>query len=169
MSLLRTSSIGTPQDAYERERLSNLRPDGWRNPRPTAPYHLVVIGAGPGGVAAAEVASALGAKVALIERNIIGGDRLNYGCVPSKTLIRTANLYAEMRDAERYGARVPGDIKVDFAAAMARVRRIRAHLSAEDSAKRLTRQGIDVFFGDARFSASVRCWSKTRYCTSKRR
>ena len=154
MSLLRTLSMSTPQDAYERERMANLRPEGWRNPRPSAPYHLVVIGAGPGGVAAAEVASALGARVALIERNIIGGDRLNYGCIPSKTLIRTANLYADMRDAERFGAQVPGDIKVDFAAAMARVRRIRAHLSAEDSAKRLTRQGVDVFFGDAHFSAS---------------
>ncbi len=154
MSLLGISSIATPQDAYERERIANLHPESWRNPHPTAPYHLVVIGAGPGGIAAAEIASALGAKVALIERYMIGGDCLNFGCIPSKTLIRTANLYADMRDAERYGAQVPGDIRVDFPTVMARVRRIRAHLSGEDSARRLTRKGIDVFFGEARFSAA---------------
>lgn len=147
-----SASPGTPQDAYERERRANLHPDPWINPKPIGPYHLVVIGAGPGGVAAAEVASALGAKVALVERRLIGGDRLNFGCIPSKTLIRSANLYADMRDAQLYGAQVPSDITVDFAAVMERVRRIRSHLSKEDSVLRLTRKGVDVFFGDAQFS-----------------
>lgn len=148
----RDPSISTPQDAYERERMANVRPHTWSNPAPSTPYHLAVIGAGPAGLAAAKVARALGARVALIERDMLGGDSLNGGCIPSKTIIRTSQLYAEMRDARRYGAQVPCDITVDFPAVMERVRRIRTHLSGEDSAHRLANDGIDLFFGDARFS-----------------
>jgi pyruvate/2-oxoglutarate dehydrogenase complex dihydrolipoamide dehydrogenase (E3) component len=72
--------------------------------------------------------------------------------VPSKSLIRTARLYAEMRDAGRYGACVPDGIRVDFAAAMERVRRIRAQLGGNDSVQRLAAAGVDVFFGEARFA-----------------
>lgn len=152
MSRPLSPSISTPQDAYERERMANVRPQTWSNPHPSAPYHLVVVGAGPAGLAAAEVARALGARVALIERDMIGGDCLNDGCIPSKTMIRTAQLYAEMRDARHYGAQVPCDITVDFPAVMERVRRIRTHLSGDDSAHRLAKEGIDLFFGDARFA-----------------
>ena len=113
-------------DAHERERLKNVHPSGWRNPRPADRYRLVIIGAGPAGLVAAHAASALGAKVALVERELIGGDCLNIGCVPSKTLVRTSRLYAEMRNADRYGATAAVDIDVDFAAAMQRMRRIRA-------------------------------------------
>ncbi|WP_305804830.1 mercuric reductase [Stenotrophomonas sp. YIM B06876] len=142
-----------PQDAFERERVANLRPPHWRNPEPSACYQLVVIGAGAAGLAAASIARALGAKVALVEHGMIGGDCLNSGCIPSKSLIRTAQLYAEMRNAGQYGARVPSDITVDFAAVMQRVRRIRSHLSKNDSALRLAGEGIDLFFGSARFCA----------------
>ncbi|GGA02604.1 mercuric reductase [Dyella caseinilytica] len=145
-------SFITPEDAYERERIANVRPHTWNNPPPTTPYQLVIIGAGPAGVAAAEVANALGARVALIERDMIGGDCLTNGCIPSKTMIRTAQLYAEMRDARRYGAEMPSDITVDFPAVMERVRRIRTHLSGGVSAQRLAQEGIDLFFGDARFT-----------------
>ena len=145
-------SFITPQDAYERARIANVHPHDWSNPSPASPYQLAIIGAGPGGLAAAEVANALGARVALIERDMIGGGCLNVGCVPSKTIIRTAQLYADMRDAQRYGAEVPCDITVDFSAVMARVRRIRTHLSGGDSARRLADKGIDLFFGDARFT-----------------
>jgi pyruvate/2-oxoglutarate dehydrogenase complex dihydrolipoamide dehydrogenase (E3) component len=154
MTQQRNASINTPDDAYERERIANVHPHTWNNPRPGAPYHLVIVGAGPAGLAAAEVAKALGARVALIEREMIGGDCLNNGCIPSKTIIRTAQLYAVMRDARHYGARVPSDITVDFPAVMERVRRIRTHLSGGDSAHRLARDGIDLFFGDARFSGA---------------
>jgi pyruvate/2-oxoglutarate dehydrogenase complex dihydrolipoamide dehydrogenase (E3) component len=150
----RCSSTTTPQDSYERERMANVRPHTWRNPQPVSRYPLVIVGGGPGGLAAAEMAAALGAKVALIERDLIGGGCLNDGCVPSKSIIRTAQLYAEMRDANRYGAQVPSDIRVDFPMVMERVRRIRAHLSRGDSARRLTDEGIDVFFGDACFTGS---------------
>ncbi|MEO5883775.1 MAG: FAD-dependent oxidoreductase, partial [Caldimonas sp.] len=117
-------SSALSQAQYERERLENLHPSSWRNPQPADCYNLVVIGAGPAGLVAARGAVGLGAKVALIERNLLGGDCLNVGCVPSKSLIRTSRLYAEMRQAEQYGARIPADIRVDFPAVMARMRRI---------------------------------------------
>jgi pyruvate/2-oxoglutarate dehydrogenase complex dihydrolipoamide dehydrogenase (E3) component len=114
----------------------------------------VVIGAGPAGLVAAHAAAALGAKVALVERELLGGDCLNIGCVPSKTIIRTSRVYAEMRNAERYGAQIPADIRVDFAAVMQRMRRIRARISRADSIDRLSAAGVDVFFGEARFTAT---------------
>ncbi len=148
------SSLTTPQDAYERERLANVHPVAWSNPKPADCYQLVIVGAGPAGLAAAETAAALGAKVALIERRLIGGACLNTGCVPSKAIIRTSRLYAEMRDAQRYGAQIPDAIRVDFAAVMGRVRRIRTHLSSGDSVRRLAAAGVDVFFGKARFAGT---------------
>ena len=143
-----------PQDAHERERLKNLHPSEWRNPQPADRYNLVVIGAGPAGLVAAHAAAALGATVALIERELLGGDCLNIGCVPSKTIVRTSRLYAEMRNAEHYGAQIPADIRVDFAAVMQRMRRVRARISRVDSIDRLSAAGVDVFFGEARFTAT---------------
>lgn len=144
----------TPQDAHERERLDNVHPARWRNPQAADRYNLVVIGAGTAGLVAAHGSAALGAKVALIERHLLGGDCLNVGCVPSKTIIRTASLYAEMRNAERYGAQIPADIRVDFSAVMQRMRGIRARISGADSVHRLIAAGVDVFFGDARFTGT---------------
>ena len=129
----------------------NGRPPDWCNPRPREPYHLLVIGAGPAGLVAARAAAALGARVALIEKHLLGGVSLNYGCVPSQALIRTSRLYAEMRNAEAYGARSPQDIEVDFQRAMARMRRIRARAGRVDSASRVAAEGIDLFFGTATF------------------
>jgi pyruvate/2-oxoglutarate dehydrogenase complex dihydrolipoamide dehydrogenase (E3) component len=139
-------------DRFGRELVDNVHPASWRNPKFSGHYNLLVIGAGPGGVTAAREAVALGAKVALIERDLIGGDRLNIGCVPSKALIRTARLYAEMRDAEDYGGQVPGAIGMAFSTVMERMRRIQARLSRADSARRLSEAGVDVYFGQARFA-----------------
>ena len=141
-----------PDDRFHRALLHNVHPLAWRNPKSTGKYNLVVIGAGPGGITAAREAAALGAKVALIERNFIGGDRLNVGCVPSKAIIRTARLYAEMRNADNVGAQVPGSIGIGFATVMERMRRIQARLSRADSAQRLSETGVDVYFGEARFA-----------------
>ena len=140
--------------AYERQRSENVHPSGWCNPKPADLYHLVVIGGGPAGLVAAHGAAALGARVALVERESLGGDCLNIGCVPSKSLIRTARLYAEMRTAGHYGAQRPGEIRVDFPAVMERMRRIRARISRVDSARRLRAAGVDVFFGEARFTGT---------------
>lgn len=138
-------------EPFERQRLANVHPPGWRNPEPATRYKLVVIGAGPAGLVAAKGAAALGARVALVERTLVGGDCLNVGCVPSKALIRTARLYAEMRNAAHYGARAPSDVQVDFTAAMVRMRQLRARISRSDSIAGLTAAGIDVFLGQARF------------------
>jgi pyruvate/2-oxoglutarate dehydrogenase complex dihydrolipoamide dehydrogenase (E3) component len=147
-------SANVPPDAYERERVANTRPSAWRNPQSSGVYQVAIVGAGPAGLAAAELAASLGVKVALIERDSIGGVDLNIGSVPSKTLIRTSRLYADMRDAQHFGATVPDEVRVDFAAAMERVRRIRARLSRDDSAWRLAAAGVDVYFGEARFISS---------------
>jgi pyruvate/2-oxoglutarate dehydrogenase complex dihydrolipoamide dehydrogenase (E3) component len=144
----------SPQDAFERQRLENVHPSGWRNPMPAASYNLVVVGAGTAGLVAAHAAAALGAKVAVIERALLGGDCLNAGCVPSKAILRTSRLYAEMRNARQYGAQVPEEIRVDFPAVMQRMRGIRARISRADSVRRLSAAGVDVFFGEARFAGS---------------
>jgi len=151
---MQQSQERNPADVYERERLENVHPSGWRNPKPADRYNLVVVGAGTAGLVAAHGAAALGAKVALIERDLLGGDCLNVGCVPSKAIIRTSRLYAEMRGAGRYGAQTPVEVRVDFSATMQRMRRIRARISRVDSVRRLSAAGVDVFFGAARFLRS---------------
>jgi pyruvate/2-oxoglutarate dehydrogenase complex dihydrolipoamide dehydrogenase (E3) component len=98
-------------------------------------------------------AAALGARVALIERHRLGGDCLNWGCVPSKALIRAARAAAELRDAHQIGVCVPAGARVDFAAIMQRMRRLRADLSPHDSADRFRQLGVDVYFGEARFTS----------------
>jgi pyruvate/2-oxoglutarate dehydrogenase complex dihydrolipoamide dehydrogenase (E3) component len=131
-----------------------VHPCDWRNPQPAKRYNLVIVGAGTAGLVAAHAAAALGAKVAVIERALLGGDCLNVGCVPSKAIIRTSRLYAEMRNAEQYGAQVPAEIRVDFPAVMQRMRGIRARISLADSVRRLSADGVDVFFGEARFTGT---------------
>jgi len=141
----------SPDDA---ERLVNVSPADWRSPKPRSVYHLLVLGAGPAGLAAARAAAALGAHVALIERHQIGGDCLNDGCIPSKSLIRTGRLLADMRDAAHFGAVPPAEMVFDFRAAMLRMRRITARISRTDSAMNLAREGIHLFFGTARFTGA---------------
>src|SRR4030095_7547760 len=103
----------------------DARPSAWRTPEPADPYDLVVVGAGPAGLGAVTAARTLGARVALVARNRFGATCLNTGCVPSKAIIRTSRLSAEMRDAERYGALRPAGSPVDFSAVMRRMRSIR--------------------------------------------
>jgi pyruvate/2-oxoglutarate dehydrogenase complex dihydrolipoamide dehydrogenase (E3) component len=133
--------------------LENVRPSSWRNPQPVDNYSLAIVGGGPAGLLTANLAATLGAKVALIERNLLGGQCFNVGCVPSKAIIRTSRLYAEMRAAENFGAQVPSGININFQAAMERMRRVRTHISRRRcSAQRLTSMGVDVYFGEARFA-----------------
>jgi pyruvate/2-oxoglutarate dehydrogenase complex dihydrolipoamide dehydrogenase (E3) component len=140
-----------PRDGHNLALLENVRPTAWRNPAPAPRYNLVVIGAGTAGLICAAGAAALGAKVALVERHLLGGDCLNVGCVPSKALLRSARAFAEVRDAGSFGVRVPAGAAVDFPAVMERMRRLRASISPNDSAQRYRSLGVDVFFGQARF------------------
>jgi len=142
-----------PADEHNRRLAANVHPDGWVNPPPAPRYNMVVVGAGTAGLVIAAGAAGLGAKVAIVERDLMGGDCLNFGCVPSKALIRAARAAAEIRDADRFGLHVPDGVQVDFAAVMDRMRRLRADLSLNDSAARFRGLGVDVFLGDARFTA----------------
>ena len=140
-----------PDDAHDRALLTNVHPQAWTNPTPSGRYNLVVLGAGTAGLVCAAGAAGLGAKVALIERELMGGDCLNAGCVPSKALLRAARAAASIRDAAEFGIR--GDPPtIDFAAVMDRLRRTRAGLSPTDSAERFKGLGVDVYFGQGRFT-----------------
>lgn len=141
----------SPADEFNRELVRNVHPVDWVNPKPSGRYNLVVIGAGTAGLVTAAGAAGLGAKVALIERHLMGGDCLNVGCVPSKGVISAARVAAGVRNAREFGVEVPDDVNSDFAAAMQRMRRLRAHISPNDSAQRFRDLGIDVFFGQATF------------------
>ena len=123
------------------------------NPTPKTVYNLVVIGAGAGGLVTSAGAAGLGARVALVESHLLGGDCLNVGCVPSKALIRCARAAAAVRAAGQFGVQVDGPVSVDFGAVMERMRRLRAEIAPNDSAERFSRElGIDVFIGRARFT-----------------
>lgn len=149
-----TSTVAA--DAASAALIENLRPPGWRNPEPKGPYDLLILGAGPAGLLAARGAATLGKKVALIERKLLGGNRLNFGCVPSKALIRMARLYARMRDAQDAGVPRPAGIRVDFAQAMQRIRQLQERLSRAESVQRLRDHGVDVYFGAARFAGPAK-------------
>ena len=142
-----------PRDEHNRKLESQVRPPDWRNPIPQRPYHLVVIGAGTAGLVTAAGAAGLGARVALVERELMGGDCLNVGCVPSKGIISASRLAASVRSADAFGVRV-ADLEVDFSAVMRRMRRLRAEISPADSAQRFRELGVDVYFGNASFADS---------------
>ena len=140
-------------DAYDQILINNVHPADWRNPDPAPRYNLVVIGAGTAGLVTAAGAAGLGAKVALIEKALTGGDCLNVGCVPSKALIRAARAFANVREAHRYGVEVPHGTTVNFPAVMERMRRLRAEMSSNDSVHRFRNLGVDVFLGEGRFAS----------------
>ena len=141
-----------PKDEYDGQLVANVHPPDWVSPEPPARYHLVVIGAGTAGLVTAAGAAGLGARVALVERELLGGDCLNVGCVPSKALIRAARAAAQVRDAAQFGVHVPPGVRVDFAGVMERMRRLRAGISAHDSAARFRGLGVDVYLGQGAFT-----------------
>jgi pyruvate/2-oxoglutarate dehydrogenase complex dihydrolipoamide dehydrogenase (E3) component len=138
-------------DPYDRQVIENCHPPRWVNPTPAKKYNLVVIGAGTAGLVCAAGAAGLGAKVALIERNLMGGDCLNVGCVPSKAVIRAARAAREARSGCQFGVTFAGAPEIDFSAAMERMRKLRADISSHDSVERFTKLGVDVFIGDGKF------------------
>ena len=141
-----------PDDEHNQALIANVHPPAWRNPEPAGRYNLVVVGAGTAGLVTAAVAAGVGARVALVERHLMGGDCLNVGCVPSKGLVRASRAWAEVADGGEFGLAFPGAVARDFGAVMTRMRKLRARLSRVDSAERFTGLGVDVFVGNGRFS-----------------
>ena len=117
--------------------------------------NLVVIGAGSGGLVCALIAAAVKAKVTLIERNRMGGDCLNTGCVPSKSLLRSAKMLNYIARAEEYGFK-RATAEFDFADVMERVQRIIATIEPKDSVERYTGLGVDCIRGDAEIVSPYR-------------
>jgi pyruvate/2-oxoglutarate dehydrogenase complex dihydrolipoamide dehydrogenase (E3) component/uncharacterized membrane protein YdjX (TVP38/TMEM64 family) len=141
-----------PDDAHNQNLLSHVHPAGRVNPQPSGRYNLVVIGGGTAGLVSAAGGAGLGAKVALVERHLLGGDCLNVGCVPSKGLISAARLAASTREAGAFGVHA-SDVRVDFPAVMERMRRLRAQIAPNDGVARLTNLGVDVYLGQGRFTS----------------
>ena len=121
---------------------------GWKRPR-RFDRNLIVTGAGAAGLVSAYIAAATKAKVTLIEGHRMGGDCLNYGCVPSKALIRSARLAHQMRHADRFGLKAEAP-QVDFKAVLERVHAVIARIEPADSVERYTGLGVDVVQGHAR-------------------
>lgn len=133
--------------------LSHVHPPDWINPPPQNSYDLVVLGAGTAGlvVAAGAAGLGIGLKIALVEKHWLGGDCLNFGCVPSKALIRAARVLGEMQRSPSLGITFATEPDINFAAVMERMQKVRAEMSHQDSASRFQNLGVDVFFGSAHF------------------
>jgi pyruvate/2-oxoglutarate dehydrogenase complex dihydrolipoamide dehydrogenase (E3) component len=144
--------ILSPDNPYDRQVIANCHPPHYVNPIPTDKYNLIAIGAGAAGLVSSGGAGGLGAKSALIERALTGGDCLNTGCVPSKAVIRAARVVYDLRRAKEFGVHLTSEPRIDFAGAMERMRRLRARISFVDAVERLGRMyHIDVYLGDAKF------------------
>jgi pyruvate/2-oxoglutarate dehydrogenase complex dihydrolipoamide dehydrogenase (E3) component len=132
--------------------IDHVHPPDWTNPDPADRYHLVIIGGGPAGLAAATEAVAAGGRVALVEKNLLAGNRLRCG-IPSKGVIRAGRAIRDARNAAEFGVINGERLTVDFATALERMHQVRTRISTNDSARHLRDDlGVDVYFGAARFS-----------------
>jgi pyruvate/2-oxoglutarate dehydrogenase complex dihydrolipoamide dehydrogenase (E3) component/uncharacterized membrane protein YdjX (TVP38/TMEM64 family) len=125
----------------------------WADKKPRSfDRNLVVIGAGAAGLVTSYIAAAVKAKVTLVEAHKMGGDCLNYGCVPSKALIKTATLMKQIRHSQDYGI-AQADAKIDFAQVMQRIAGVVAAIEPHDSVERYTKLGVDVAIGRAKITS----------------
>ena len=144
------------QAEFDPSLIAQVHPDNWTNPTPASKYNLVIVGGGTAGLVTSAIAAGLGARVALIEKRFLGGDCLNFGCVPSKALIKSADMCFKVSESSRFGASIEHPIGINFKTVMDRVRNVRTQISKNDSAERFTRLGVDVFFGEASFTGPDR-------------
>jgi pyruvate/2-oxoglutarate dehydrogenase complex dihydrolipoamide dehydrogenase (E3) component len=131
--------------------MARVRPEDRVNPPPKDLYDLVVLGAGPAGLAAAESAAAAGLTVALVERDRLGGNSLNVGSIPSKAIIRSGRAALMTQKSPESTAPGTGGESADFDHAMTRMREIRMRVAEYHSIDRLDAKHIDVYFSEARF------------------
>lgn len=142
-----------PLDDHNAKLLDNVCPRDWQNPlRPSDfVYDLVAVGAGAAGLVSAKQSARRGAKSALIERHLAGGDCLNIGCVPSKALLRCSRAIAEQKRLD-LGFDPSGSAPaVNFGSIMQRMRRLRAQIAPVDSFEATVKAGADMYFGSAVF------------------
>lgn len=139
-------------DSADQELKSQVAPEDWVNPQAQSLYDLVVVGGGTAGLITAAIAAGLGAKVAMLERELLGGDCLNYGCVPSKGLLSVSKRLGMMRRAADYGIETGADTAASFSAIMQRMRSLRAGIGHHDGASRFRDLGVDVFLGEGHFT-----------------
>ena len=118
----------------------------------TLPTKITVIGAGSAGLVSAYIAAAVKAKVTLVEKHRMGGDCLNTGCVPSKALIKSARLLAQIRRAEEFGIR-SARAEFDFADVMERVQRVIEAVEPHDSVERYRALGVECIEGEAKITS----------------
>jgi len=142
-----------PMDEYNQKLVSYVHPPDWINTQPKDYYDLVVIGGGTAGLVTAAGAAGLdiGLKVALVEKHLMGGDCLNFGCIPSKCIIRSSRVVGEVWKAKTLGINISQEIEVDVSSVMQRMRKVRSQISHHDSLQRFQKLGIDIFLGEARF------------------
>lgn len=149
--------VVTPLDEHNAALLNKVHPLKPKDPVAAPLYNLVVLGAGAGGLVSAAQAAKRGAKVALVEMHLLGGDCLNIGCVPSKALLSCAKVAHQTtkKYAAKYGVDAKQDSVVDFGAVMTRMRQIRAEIASNDSYKRFRDTlGVDVFIGRGEFTSA---------------
>src|SRR5262245_40504069 len=143
----------SPEDPDDRQVIANCHPPNYVNPKPSGKYNLIAIGAGTAGLVSSGGAGILGAKSALIERRLTGGDCLVTGCVPSKALIRAARAIYDLRLTSSFGIHLNSEPQIDFTRVMERMRRLRARISFVDSIEHFSRKyHVDVYLGEARFA-----------------
>ncbi len=139
-------------DPHDQLMIENCHPPNHINPTPNGKYNLIAIGAGAAGLVSTGGAGGLGAKAAIIERALMGGDCLVTGCVPSKAVIRASRAVYDLKLAREFGVELAGEPHVNFAAAMERMRRLRAQISFNDAAAKFgNKYHVDVYLGDAKF------------------
>ncbi len=115
-------------------------------------YDIAILGAGSGGLVVASAAAGMGARVLLVENNKMGGDCLNYGCVPSKTFLKSTHLAKSQKNSHRYGLESTG-FQVSIKSIMDRVRSVIKEIEPHDSKERFEALGVDVVFGNGRVSS----------------